>query len=264
MRIMEKLKLGIIGVGFLGNIIVDAYLRGDLEEYELVGVYGRNTDRTADMAEKAGCKACSSVEELLELKPDYVAEAASVPAVRDMAEKVLSAGASLVVLSIGAFADQDFYDRMKKTAREHGAKIYIASGAVGGFDVLRTVALMGDIEAGIETRKGPESLIGTPVFKEQLMTDEQESEVFAGSAKEAIALLPDRVNVAVASALATAGPEKTGVHIYSIPGMRGDDHKITAEIEGVRAVVDIYSESSAIAAWSVVAVLRNLVSVVVF
>lgn len=52
--------------------------------------------------------------------------------------------------------------------------------------------------------------------------------------------------------------------IYSVPGMVGDDHKITSEIEGVKAVVDIYSSTSAIAGWSVVAVLQNIVSPIVF
>ena len=62
----------------------------------------------------------------------------------------------------------------------------------------------------------------------------------------------------------TAGPEDTRVDIYSVPGMVGDDHKITSEIEGVKAVVDIYSSTSAIAGWSVVAVLQNIVSPIVF
>mgnify|MGYP003315479358 CR=1 FL=1 len=39
---------------------------------------------------------------------------------------------------------------------------------------------------------------------------------------------------------------------------------ITAEIDGVKAVVDIYSRTSAIAGWSVVALLRNLASPVCF
>ncbi|MFR4977995.1 MAG: aspartate dehydrogenase domain-containing protein, partial [Butyricicoccus sp.] len=183
-------------------------------------------------------------------------------AVREIAVKALSAGSNLIVLSIGAFADTDFYEQVKKTAAAHGTRVYIASGAVGGFDVLRTVSLMGKAVSGIETHKGPASLQGTPLFSEQL--DTQETEVFAGSAKDAIALLPTKVNVAVAASLATTGPENTEVHITSVPAFVGDDHKITAEIEGVRAVVDIYSSTSAIAGWSVVAVLQNIVSPIVF
>ena len=260
---MKKLRLGIAGTGYLSQIVVDAWKNGLLEEYELAGVFGRNEESTGKMAADAGCKACKDVDELLELKPDYIAEAASVACVKDMAVKVLSAGCNLVVLSIGAFADSEFLEQVKQTAREHGTKVHIASGAVGGFDVLRTVSLMGQATAGIETRKGPASLRNTPLFEEHLMTDTDSTNVFNGNAKEAIALLPTKVNVAVATSLATTGPEHTSVSIHSVPGMVGDDHKITAEIEGVKAVVDIYSSTSAIAGWSVVALLRNLVSPIV-
>lgn len=266
---MKTLKLGIAGCGYLGNIIADAYCNGLLEGYELVGAISRSRESVEKLAEKTGCKACDSIEELLELKPDYIAEAASGQLVKDIAEKVLSHGSNLVVLSIGAFADQAFYEKAVETARENGTRIHIASGAIGGFDVLRTISLMSQAgnlpeQSGIETHKGPASLQGTPIFKDSLMTDTEESHVFSGNAKEAIALFPTKVNVAVATALATTGPEITGVNIFSVPGFIGDDHKITAEIEGVKAVVDIYSSTSAIAGWSVVALLRNLVSPVVF
>ena len=262
--IMSRLKLGILGSGYLGGIIADAWKNGYLDEYELVGIAGRSEEKTKALAERAGCRPCADVDELLALKPDYIAEAASVAAVKGMAVKALSAGTSIIVLSIGAFADQDFYEEVKRTAMKHGTKVHIASGAVGGFDVLRTVSLMGDAVSGIETRKGPKSLMNTPLFEEHLMTDTEETRVFTGNAKEAIALLPTKVNVAVAASLATTGPEQTKVTIHSIPGFVGDDHKITAEIPGVKAVVDIYSADSAIAGWSVVAVLRNLVSPIVF
>ena len=253
---MNKKRLGILGSGYLSGIVVDAWKQGLLEDYEIVGVMGRTPETVSEMAKKAGCVACLTLDELLAQKPDYIAEAAS--------EKILSSGSSLIVLSIGAFADQEFYEKAQKTAKENGTRIYIASGAVGGFDVLRTVSLMGQATAGIETRKGPASLRNTPLFEEHLMTDTEETHVFSGNAREAIGLLPTKVNVAVASSLATVGPENTSVNITSVPGFVGDDHKITAEIDGVKAVVDIYSSTSAIAGWSVVAVLRNIVSPVVF
>lgn len=261
---MSRLKMGILGSGYLGGIITDAWINGYLDEYELVGIAGRNEEKTKALAKKAGCRPCADVDELLALKPDYIAEAASVAAVKEITVKALSSGTSMIVLSIGAFADMDFYEKVKRTAQEHGTKVHIASGAVGGFDVLRTVSLMGEAVSCIETRKGPKSLKNTPLFEEHLMTDTEEREVFAGNAKEAIALLPTKVNVAVAASLATTGPEHTKVNIHSIPGFVGDDHTITAEIQGVKAVVDIYSDTSAIAGWSVVAVLRNLVSPIVF
>ncbi len=261
---MSKLRLGILGSGFHSEILVKAYNDGLLDEYELVGIMGRNPATLPALAEAGGCRACTTIEELLELKPEYIAEAASIQLVKDTAEKILNAKCSLVMISIGAFADEEFYDRIRAAAKANGVRVYLASGCVGGFDVLRTVTLMGCTSAGIETHKGPKSLCSTPLFREELMEGTKETHVFSGNAKEAIELLPTKVNVAVAASLATRGPKDTSVNIYSVPGYVGDDHRITAEAEGVKAVVDIYSSTSAMASWSEIAVLRNIVSPIVF
>lgn len=264
-----KTKFGIVGCGFLGNIVADAYKMGLLPDYELVGVTSRTMASAEATAQKIGCKACENVGELLALKPEYVVETASVEGVRAMAETVLRSGANLVVISIGAFADLAFYEKVKQAARESGTKVHLANGAIGGFDVLQTVSLMAHAQnleenAGIETHTGARGFRNTPVWAEHLLTDSEKTTVFTGNAKEAIATFPRRVNVAVATSLATTGPEITGVTMHSVPNWQGDDHKITAEIDGVKAVVDIYSRTSSIAGWSVVALLRNLASPVCF
>ncbi|MDX9860265.1 MAG: DUF108 domain-containing protein [Rhodospirillales bacterium] len=261
---MKKLRLGIVGCGFLGNIVVEAWRSRLLDEYEIVGCVSRSTDSAQALANKAECKACADLDELLALAPDYVVEAASPGVTRDIAEKVLRHRANLVVLSIGAFADADFYAHIAQTAREMGTRVHLASGAIGGFDVLRTTALMSGIQSSITTEKGPASLKGTPVFEESLLTNVKMTQVFSGDAQRAIALFPTKVNVAVATALATAGPDKTAVAIHSVPGFEGDKHRIEVVGDEVRAIVDIYSRTSAIAGWSVVALLRNLVSPIVF
>ena len=50
---MEQKKLALVGCGFLGNIIADAYTAGLLEGYRLVGAYSRTAAKTAAVAEKA-------------------------------------------------------------------------------------------------------------------------------------------------------------------------------------------------------------------
>ena len=266
---MDRKRLAIVGCGHLGNIVTDACCKGFLPEYELAGVLGRDEEHAAAMAEKGNCPVCRSLEELLEKKPDYVAEMASVQTVKDIAETVLSHGANLIVLSIGAFADQEFYRRVQETARKYKTRVHIASGAIGGFDVLRTISLMEaaggrTVQASMVTEKGPKSLEHSPLFQEHLMTDTQKAEVFSGSTKDAIAILPTHVNVSVAASLATSGTEQLDFRIFSVPGMTGDDHKITAEGEGLKATVDVYSQVSDIAGWSVVALLQNLVSPIMF
>ena len=164
---------------------------------------------------------------------------------------------NLVVLSIGAFADSEFYESIKFTATQNKRRVYIASGAVGGFDVLRTAALMSPITASIGAQKAPASLKGTPLFTDNLLTTTVPQTVFSGSTKEAIAILPTKVNVAIATALASAGPEDTAMKISVVPGFQGDEYKIELQGEEVRTELNIYSRTSAIAAWSIVAVLQN-------
>lgn len=48
---------------------------------------GRTPETVSEMAKKAGCVACLTLDELLAQKPDYIAEAASVQMVKDSAEK---------------------------------------------------------------------------------------------------------------------------------------------------------------------------------
>ena len=261
---MKKLTLGILGTGYLGDIIATAWKDGYLKDYDLIGVAGRNTEKTQALADKVGVHPCKTTEELLALKPDYIAEAASVEAVHDIAVPALSNGINLVILSIGAFADADFYKEVSETAAAHGTKVHIASGAVGGFDVLRTLSLMGEAKVTFEAQKNPKSLQNTPLFKEHIMTDTQSSCVFEGNTREAIELLPTKVNVAVASALASVGPENTKMTIESVPGFVGDEHRIKSSIDGFHADLDIYASTAAIAGWSVVAVLQNITSPIVF
>ena len=131
--------------------------------------------------------------------------------------------------------------------------------------LLMSLPLLKNYEQKYYVEKKPHAIAQS--FKrlgETFKNMKEEKQVFHGSAKEAISILPTKVNVAIAASLASSGPENVDMSIFSVPEMVGDDHKITAQIPGVKAELDIYSSTSAIAGWSVVAVLRNLVSPIVF
>ncbi len=266
---MKTHTLAIAGCGKLAHIIVDALLKDILPNYKLIGSYSRTFEKAQDIANKIDdsnrgylCKPCDSFEELLELKPDYIVETASPAAFRDMALPALKNGSSIVTLSIGALADEDFYKKVAQTAAENNTCVHLASGAIGGFDLMRTVALMEDCDVSFTTEKGPNSLRNTEVFDESLLSEKRE--VFKGDAKEAIALFPTSVNVAVAAALASVGAKKLKVSINSTPDFVGDDHRIVIKSEQIHAVIDVYSSTAQIAGWSVVNTLRNIVSPIVF
>jgi len=266
---MRTHTLAIVGCGKLAHLVADALLKDLLSNYKLIGSYSRTFEKARKIANKIDssnrgytCKPCKSLEELLKLKPDYIVETASPAAFRDLALSALKNGSSIVTLSVGALADADFYRKIEQTAAEHNTRVHLASGAIGGFDLMRTVALMEDCDVSFRTEKGPNSLKNTEVYDEALQSEKRE--VFKGDADEAIALFPTKVNVAVAAALASVGTKKLKVSINAIPDFVGDDHRIVIKSEQIHAVIDVYSSTSQIAGWSVVNTLRNIVSPIVF
>ncbi len=261
--------LGILGCGKLSNIVAKAIIDKKLLGYSIIGTYSKEYKDAEEMAlmmnnhtNSTECRACNSVDELISLKPDFIVEAASPDALKSMAIKALKSGVSIVTLSIGGLADEQFYEEVTKAAQENNSRVYLVSGAIGGFDVLRTASLMAPSTVTFETEKGPNSLRFSPVYDESLQT--KETKVFSGNAKEAIAMFPHQVNVSVAASLASVGPANTKVSITSKPGYIGDKHCITLKNEQVHAVIDIYSSTAQIAGWSVVNTLRNIISPIVF
>ena len=250
------------GCGRLASIVAKAWHDGFLPEYSLCGAYSRTLAHAQALASEFGCKACGSIEDILMLSPDIVVETASPAAMKELAMPLLEQGISIVTLSVGALADDLFYRQVSEAASSSGAKIYVASGATGGFDVLQTVALMGNAEAQFFNEKGPDALKGTPVYEDALQHESRT--VFHGSARNAIRLFPTKVNVTVAASRASVGPDKMNVDILSTPGFAGDTQRVTIANPQVRAVVDVYSATSEIAAWSAVRVMRNIVSPIVF
>lgn len=264
---MTKKKLAIVGCGKLGGIVANAITQGILTEYELVGLYSRTAEKAHSLAEHVAAThqmptVCSSLSELIALKPDYIVEAASPAAMRELALPALREAISIVTLSIGAFAEDLFYTEVMQTAKSHGTHVYIVSGATGGFDVLQTATLMGGATARFFNEKGPNALRGTAVYDEQLQSEQRT--VFNGTAKEAIALFPTKVNVTVAASRASVGPDNMHVTMQSTPGFIGDTQRVEIKNEQVHAVIDVYSATSEIAGWSVVSTLLNISSPIVF
>lgn len=266
---MKTLKLALYGCGKLGELVVDKLIAGYVPEYALIGTYSRTINKAEKLAGqinssplKYSCKAVETLDELLELQPDYIIESASPQALKELSLPALKQGISLICLSIGAFADTPFYEEVKETAAANNAKIHLVSGAIGGFDVLRTASFMGNSKVSFTTEKGPRSLRNTEVYTPAL--EKEQKVVFKGTAEEAIALFPTKVNVAVAASLASVGPQKEQVSITSTPDYIGDEHCIYIQNDQVDARLCIYSKTAEIAGWSVLSTLRNIVSPVVF
>lgn len=256
-------RIGLYGCGKLNKIVVECYKKGLLEGYEIVGCYSKTLESRSLMANALGVSVCNSFDELLERRIDYLVEATNPQATKDILEKTINNKVNVVLLSIGALADEAYLEHIKELCIKNNVKIHLPSGAISGFEVLRTARIMGLTKASLTNTKGSRALAKTTLYNEKMQAEEQIA--FNGSAYEAIKNLPTGINVGVATALATRGVHNTNILIKTKPDFVGDSQCIDIECgDEIKAHLDVYSKTSDIAGYSVVALLQNLNSPIVF
>ena len=258
------MRVALIGCGALGGIFARNFAPVLGKSGSLCGLMANHFEHAEALAREVGGTPCRDLEQLLQTKPDLVVELAGGPAVRQYGEAVLRAGCHLVVVSIGALADAELKNKLEAAALASGAKIYLVNGAIGGLDLMQTVALMGGARAAITSTKAPRSLAGAPGLAGRTLSEQQAETLFTGSVEQAIAGFPKNVNVAVATALASGCPE-TQVSVCSDPDLTENCHRIRVENGLVSAELTVRARpdpenprSSTATAWSVLALLKNL------
>ena len=263
---MAKKTVALLGCGALGSVLAEGLQQHLGDTYTLTGILCSTPARNQAAADRFSCKGYQSLEALLADRPDYVAEAATGEAVRTCGSAVLRGGSELILLSAGVLADETLRRDLETAAREGGAHLWIASGAIGGFDLMRTMSLVEEPSPCVDSLKSPASLQGAPFLQGRQLGDNP-CRIFDGTVREAIAGFPKNVNVAVAAALAAADVEQAHARIDSQPGLTDNLHWITLKNASVSASIEIASRpapdnprSSSLAAWSVLALLRELAS----
>ena len=258
------MRIGLIGGGNIGKFLLQSInMNGLLPDGKIVGLYSRNQQSAEQLAREFDTENYLDIQSLIESAAiDLVIEAANIQVVKDYAAAILKNGKDLVVSSVGALADGDFYQQLEGICQEARSKIYLPAGAIGGLDILKAAKSIGELESvSIITRKPPMALPGAPADREQVM--------FEGTAKEAIELFPKNINVSIILSLAGLGPDKTGVKIISDPSVRKNSHLI--EAAGSFGALSLQVENdpmpnnpktSYLAALSVLSVLKNKDAVV--
>lgn len=216
------MKIGIIGGGTVATFLtksinIDRRLPGCTVDSALL----RRPEVADEWERTYGTRAFTDLEAFLSSGIDIVVEAATVEAVRDYAEKVLSKRKDLVVISVGALVDPKLYERLSEMCRQLGTRILLPSGAIGGLDVIHSAMALGQLDqVTLTTRKPAASLLGHQVEEEQV--------VFAGTATEAISRFPKNINVAIVLSLAGLGCDDTRVTIVADPQATKNTHCIEA------------------------------------
>lgn len=264
-------QLGILGCGTIGSEIATAVADGTVPA-DLAVLYDRNPERAAELADKFDTDNRPLVTDSVDTvasEVDFVVEAAGQRAVNETAVPLLEAGCELLVLSVGALADETFRSAVLNAAEQTNGVVHVPSGAIAGLDAIKGAALSGDLESvSLTTRKNPTGLKGAPHFEEasfdlDALTEPQV--VFEGTAAEAAAAFPSNINVAMSLSLAGIGPNETAVTIVADPGEDSNVHRIeaTGEMGHIETTVrnrpsPTNPKTSYLAALSAIETLRGL------
>ncbi|RLI89519.1 MAG: aspartate dehydrogenase [Candidatus Altiarchaeales archaeon] len=211
------IKISLLGCGNIGRFIANAIDRGVIN-CKLVKIFDRSQRAIDDFNKGISftVPVANNIEDLV-MDSNLVVEAASQEAVREYAIRILSSGKHLMIMSVGALADDALFREMKKIAREKNLRIYIPSGAIVGLDGINATKLIQIDSVEITTRKNPETL-GVNVKEETVLYD--------GPAIEGVKRFPKSVNAAATLGLAGIGLERTKLRVIADPGVDKNIHEV--------------------------------------
>jgi aspartate dehydrogenase len=219
------LRVGLIGYGAIGRPLAEAVAAGQAGPIQITAVLVREPGRYPPPA--GGALLTADREAFLAAAGELVVEAGGHDALRAYGEPVLRSGRDLMVVSAGAFADDELLARLQAAARATGRQILIPSGAIAGLDVISAGAVGGLDEVTITTRKPPAAWKGTPGEAQALAATEPVL-LYEGPARAGVALFPQNVNVAAALALAGVGLDATAMRVYADPTVTHNTHEVRA------------------------------------
>lgn len=264
---MTTLRVALIGWGAIGRSVAKM-LQDTPVEIVAIAARDRQVERVGI---PPSAHFITSVDELAATRPDVVAEAAGRGSVGPWGRAALRCGADFVVSSVSAFADPALLQELRDLALETDQQVHIQPGALGGVDALSAARLMGVETVEHRMVKPPAAWRDTPAEGLcALDTISEPTAFFSATATEAAMRFPKNANVAMTTALAGVGPNKTKITLVADPDASTNRHEISAHGAFGELFVTISNnplpenpKTSAMAALNLVRAIQNRVSPII-
>ncbi len=260
------MKLGLIGNGAIARVVAK-HCASHPDRFEITAALGLPDD-----VDSVGAyPIVRRVSELMSGAPELVVECASQEAVSEHLPAILRTGCDVMVISVGALADDSVRAALEAAAADDGAKVYIPAGALAGLDAISAAMTDGLDSVTLRTRKPPLSWSGAPgVEGIDLAAITSPQVIFSGTSRQAALAFPKNANVAAAVALAGLGMDETQVELIADPKATRNNHAIEASGPFGHLKIEVEAEpspdnpkSSHLAALSIVRGLDRLTEVLV-
>jgi aspartate dehydrogenase len=231
------MRVCLIGCGAVGSELAVAIDSGKVGSATLVALFDTIEDaaqRLRMRLQNDNVAIFSNFSELTSSREfkvaDIVIEAASQAAARNFSRSVVEFNKDLLLMSVGALADELFLSQLLSVVSMNGKHIYIPSGAIAGIDAIKSVKGMLD-SVTLTTTKNPSALAGAPFFNSdpnRLKSMKKKTLVYQGPAADAVNKFPANINVAAVLSLAGLGIQETKVKIIADPHITVNQHQIEA------------------------------------
>ena len=244
MRPRKPLRLALIGWGAINRRVAELLAERSSGDITIAAVAVRNPAAAGDIP--AGAKLITEPDELAGLDLDLVVEAAGREAVGIWGKAALVHAPAFAVASTSAFCDDALLARLIAAAESRGSQLLIPPGALAGIDGIAAASLLPLDEVLHRIVKPPAAWRGTSA--EGLLGLDGITEAtafFSGTAREAASRFPQNANVAVISALAGIGLDRTRVELVADPAAGGNGHQLSAR--GAFGKLDIAIENRPLA-----------------
>src|SRR5436853_1302803 len=145
-----RLAMGIIGLGAIGGPLAEAIAAGRAGAVAVAAALVRDPSRHAPLP--GGGLLTADAGAFFAQPMDLVVEVGGHEALRQHGETALASGRDLMVVSVGAFADEALLGRLRAAAEGTGRQILVPSGAIAGLDTIAAAAVGGLDAVSITTR----------------------------------------------------------------------------------------------------------------
>src|SRR3954454_6600851 len=259
------LRIALIGLGSTGRRTAEMVGAGECGDAAVIGALVRRREAYADTAARLGIPLVTSIDELLALEPGVVVELGGHAALIAYGETVLRTGTTLLSLSAGALADEEFRERLLAAGASSGARLVLPSGAIAGLDAIESARPMGLERVRHVVRKPPKSLFDDPLRIGDVVAYGEPVTLYEGPAREGVRRFPANVNVVAMVCMAGLGFDRTTTVVIADPSVEHNTHEVTAEGAFGRIEIRVQNvpspdnpKTGLIVAGSVVRALRRL------
>lgn len=238
------LRVGLIGWGAIARRFAELVLARNGGRVEICGICLPPGHRQTTLP--PGVPVITDPGDLAGLGADLMVEVAGRPAVMQWGEAALKHTGALIVASTSAFTDDALLAHLLAAATASGSQLVIPPGALGGIGALAAASVLPMERVRHTIIKPPGAWRGTRA--EALLALDAltgRTTFFSAPAREAARQFPQNANVAVITALAGVGLDRTDVDLVADPAARHNRHEIHAE--GAFGTLDFAIESRPLA-----------------